>query len=170
MIRVCVVGIPALALIAGMSVQAQQSDSLPGDIAECRKIEEVSARTACYDRIDVPDATSPDSAGRADEAPDEAVAETEEQQSVHKALTDDVGLAAPDDSVKPILVTVIRCEAGNYRNFYFHFDNGQIWKYIGGKKLRYKDCNTTADLVEDGFGFTLQMTGDRAKHRVKRIK
>ena len=65
---------------------------------------------------------------------------------------------------------MVRCGEANNRRFYFYFDNGQVWKYLGRKKLRFLDCDSQATLVEDGFGFTLKLDTDEREMRVQRVK
>ena len=181
MIRANAVVFFSLALVLSHSAQAQGDDATARDVAECRKIADSAARMACYEQIDVPEQSpAPAADGSIPAAPDSAEAaavesakapsDAEQTAEEYEALTDDVGLPQSSDSAKRMRVTITRCEAGANRNFYFYFDNGQVWKYIGGKKLRYKSCNTGAELVEDRFGFTLRMDDDSAENRVKRIR
>ena len=95
---------------------------------------------------------------------------SEEPESEYAELTDDIGLPKTGDANRPILAYVARCGEANNRKFYFYFDNGQIWQYIGGRRLRYKSCDTAARLTEDGLGFMLQLDGESRRMRVQRVK
>ena len=117
----------------------------------------------------------PESAARQQPQPAEAslpvepppAAAPEEQ---YQELTDDVGLPKSDDSLQTIRATVARCGEASNRRFYFYFDNGQVWKYLGRKKLRFLDCDNQASLIEDGWGFKLKLDGDERPMRVQRVK
>lgn len=170
-----------IALLCTAVAQGQVDDNPPGDLEECRQITEPLERLACYDDIGRAEnrAEAPAPAAESQAAPAtqdggaaaaHETAGSEDQPAEFAVLTDEVGLEQPADEYKPIRVTIDSCGQANDRRFYFHFDNGQVWKYLGSKKLRYRSCATSAKLVEDGFGYTLQMDGDTAKHRVQRVK
>jgi hypothetical protein len=174
-------GLSGIALLMLTMAQAQGDDEQPGGLDECRNITDSLERLACYDGIGetegraeakatAPELEAPDTVLDNKEPTDQETADSTEQASEYAALTDDVGLPQAADANKPILVKVDRCGEANNRRFYFYFDNGQVWKYLGSKKLRYRGCDASARLVEDKFGFTLQMDGDSAKHRVQRVK
>jgi hypothetical protein len=160
-------------LLLAASTYAQSDDHSKGGVEQCREIADAEARLACYDRIGRSDPvgreeleSEPDAAAESDPS----IAGSETEDSEYDTLTDDTGLPKAADSNKPIPVTVSKCgEATNFK-FYFYLDNGQVWRYIGGEKLRLRGCEGTAFLVEDRFGFTLQMDGDSARLRVKRVK
>jgi hypothetical protein len=151
------------------------------EIERCRTIADVVDRLACYDRIGRPE-TAPT---HALEAPGDSIPEpipmdqdsqdlefpaVAAEDTEYGELTDDVGLPKSADDYKPIPVTVVRCGQSNDHKWYFYFDNGQVWKYLGARTLRYRDCNTPGMLIEDGLGFALQMDADKAKLRVKRVR
>ena len=94
----------------------------------------------------------------------------EPEETTYGELTDNVGLPKAADEYKPIPVTVVRCGKANNRKWYFYLDNGQVWQYLGSRTLRYRNCDTPGTLREDGMGFALQMDGDEAKLRVKRVR
>lgn len=165
----------AVAILVFFSTTLCAQDEKVGmqDIRKCRQISEAEARLACYDRLGEP-ATSGPGTTAAEQPAQEAPGTVHEDVTGHgpgyRELTEDVGLpkAIRDDQV--ILATVSRCGEANNRRFYFYFDNGQIWKYVGGRKLRIRDCSKPATLREDRFGFTLQLDGDARSMRVERVK
>ena len=180
------------ALLPGMLIA--QSDSVAMDeLQKCRELEDPAQRMACYDGIGEAAATTPAVAAPVEAVsqpaaePTPAAAIEEVPQAVPKAptaeipaaaasekeyreLTDDVGLPKSDDNLQTIRATVVRCGEANNRRFYFYFDNGQVWKYLGRKKLRFLDCDNQASLVEDGWGFVLKLDGDDREMRVQRVK
>jgi hypothetical protein len=151
------------------------------EIERCRTIADVVDRLDCYDRIGRPE-TAPTHALEApgDSIPEPVPMDQDSQDpespvvaaedTEYGELTDDVGLPKSADDYKPIPVTVVRCGQSNNRKWYFYFDNGQVWQYLGVRALRYRDCNTPGVLIEDGMGFALQMDADKAKLRVKRVR
>jgi len=158
-------GICASAILLFLTVPlfAQNASVSMEELHECREFAEAETRLACYDRLG-----SPGAAVQAQTVvSEEALAE---EESAYGELADDVGLPNKDDAKKPILVTLTSCGEASNRIFYFKFENGQIWKYIGRKKLKYKNCNPNATLLEDGFGFSLQLDGEAGKLRVQRVK
>jgi hypothetical protein len=173
----------AVVLLLAAPSHAQNDSAATDYIERCRTIADVMDRLACYDRIGAPDtapATAPEA--REDSMPETEAAHSDEGSQDPEAavtatddieygdLTDDVGLAKRADAFKPILVTVTRCSQANNRKWYFYLDNGQVWQYMGARTLRYRRCDTPGKLIEDSLGFSLQMDGDTAKHRVKRVR
>ena len=160
------------ALLPAASVYAQSDGRSTDGIAECREFADAEARLACYDRIGKTASGNKEQSEPGEnvaETPEPGMAEIEKGDSGYGVLSDDTGLPQSADANKPIPVTISKCgEATNFK-FYFYFDNGQVWRYIGGKKLRYRGCEGAAILVEDRLGFSLQMEGDNARLRVKRI-
>ena len=177
----------AVALLLAAPGHAQNEGASTEDIERCRTIADVTERLACYDRIGKPE-TTPEPAPEAREnstpdpkpvpvptptdegsqGTDDSVVATEDTK--YGELTDDVGLPKSADDYRPIPVTVSRCTKASNHKWYFYLDNGQVWQYLGARTLRYKECNTPGQLIEDRLGFSLQMDGDTAKHRVKRVR
>ena len=166
----------AVALLLTTPGHAQDKSDTAEGIEQCRTISDTSARLACYDGIGRSEAAPPAPApeARQDATPDpgplDQPSQVASENTAYGELTDNVGLPKSADEYKPIPVTVVRCARSNNRKWYFYFDNGQVWQYLGTRALRYRGCNTPGLLVEDGMGFALKMDGDTAKHRVKRIK
>ncbi len=171
----------AVALLITLPGQADNDCIASEDFERCRAIADVLQRLACYDRLGRPETASTPTL----EAPGDSIAEPlpvdqDAQDPAAPAvaagdaeygeLTDDVGLPKSADDYKSIRVTVVRCEQPNNRKWYFYFDNGQVWQYLGARPLRYRGCNTPGVLIEDSMGFALQMDVDEAKLRVKRVR
>lgn len=171
----------AVALLLTAPVHAQNDCPAMRDLERCRTITDVVDRLACYDRIGTPETASEPAAeapgnsisgsltmDQDSQNPESPVAAAEDAE--YAELTDDVGLPKSSDDYKPIRVTVVRCEQSGSGKWYFYFDNGQAWQYLGARALRFRDCNTPGTLTEDNMGFALQMDNDKAKHRVKRVR
>lgn len=181
----------AVALALAAPARTETAAGPDKSIEQCRDIADASARLECYDRASetgvvrdeapvIPEtkdqgadpkatietATTDDTAGPA--SPEHVEAATEAPAS--GVLTDDTGLPKPADAYQPIPVTVSRCTQASNHKWYFYLDNGQVWQYLGARPLRYRECNTPGQLIEDRLGFSLQMDGDAAKLRVKRVR
>ena len=89
-----------------------------------------------------------------------------ETATVIEPLPDDLG--GPDNVQYSTVVT--SCKEGYYGDLYFVFDNGQVWKHTGSRRLRLKDCNFNATITKDGFGYKMRADGVDGTIRVKRSK
>ena len=149
-------GIISIIVLPTSSLVAE--DNLMEDLNRCRSISNDDARLVCYDGI----AKAPLNA-----APQEAnVASPVE----YKVLTDDVGLAETEGDSIAFLATISDCVLAPNYQFYFYFDNGQVWRYLGNKKLRYRECNLAAKITEDRMGYSMQIDGETRSLRIERIK
>ena len=158
-------GAVAILVFFSTTLCAQEQNIGMREIQKCRQIPEAEMRLACYDRLGDPAAQQP-----AQEKPGAIDENVTEDDPSYRELTDDVGLPKEIKDDQVILASFSRCGEANNRKFYFYFDNGQIWKYVGGRKLRIRDCSKPATLREDRFGFTLQLDGDSRSMRVERVK
>lgn len=164
----------AMLLCSAPPLAASETVSVD-ELFECREIADSEQRLACYDGIGKPAPAIEPAAGDAeppvqDRGAAAAVVAAGEVEPDYRELTDDVGLPRTDEDSQRIRATVVRCGQANNRKFYFYFDNGQVWEYIGGQRLRYKNCDTQASLVEDGLGFKMRLDGKPLELRVRRVK
>lgn len=127
-------------------------------LAQCVSIDDADRRLACYD----------EAAGRvsgADEGAEGPVPITQDYGA--EQLSND----NPDRKVeKPVLVKVTSCRRDDRRRYYFYLENGQVWRQNDDDRLRFKDCNFNATIVRDGFGYKLQVEGQKRRTRVKRVQ
>jgi len=127
-------------------------------LAQCVSIDDAEQRLACYDEI----------AGRASSAG--------EREGAPAPITEDYGAEQlskddPDRKVEqPVLVKVTSCRRDSRRRFYFYLENGQVWRQNDDDRLRFKECNFNATIVRDGFGYKLQIEGEKRRTRVKRVQ
>ena len=156
-------GFGATLLMFAVPIAAQHGDGPMQELEQCRELDGDDQRLICYDRI-----------GQAPPVVATTVAvDVQKNDSQYGELTDDIGLpkkAQEADAEKIVVATISRCELASNRIFYFYFENGQIWKYIGRKQLKYRDCSGEAEIQEDRFGFELQLEGDTRSVRVARVK
>ena len=147
----------ALFLVGVMAVSgiAAADDTV---LAQCVSIDDADRRLACYD----------EAAGRvsgADEGAEGPVPITQDYGA--EQLSND----NPDRKVeKPVLVKVTSCRRDDRRRYYFYLENGQVWRQNDDDRLRFKDCNFNATIVRDGFGYKLQVEGQKRRTRVKRVQ
>lgn len=127
-------------------------------LAQCVSIDDAEQRLACYDGI----------AGR--------VSNGGESADSPEPITEDYGAEQlskdnPDRKVeKPVLVKVTACRRDDRRKYYFYLENGQVWRQNDDDRLRFKECNFNATIVRDGFGYKLQIEGQKRRTRVKRVQ
>ena len=160
-------------LVFAMPIAAQHHEDLMHELAQCRELDADDMRLICYERIGE-SASVVDTTTAKSEAPpvNETTArvDVQEQDSQYGELTDDIGLPKTADDANIVQATISNCGLASNRIFYFYFENGQIWKYIGNKKLKYRDCNREAKIIADRFGFGLQIEGETRSLRVMRVK
>lgn len=150
-------------LIAGVFVlstpvllHAQDVDELN----RCAAIGDDLARLACYD----------DWSGRHSTVVDDSADEE------YAPLTDDIGVEGldrkdrPKEDYKPIRATVTECRKDANRRYFFYFDNGQVWKQKDGARLSFKECNFSATITKDFFGYKMQLDGKNRHTRISRVK
>ena len=165
----------AIPLLSSFPLAAQSDSVLMQQLRQCREYSDVQKRVTCYDRIGEPAsvAVTPSVPANTQTAATEVAAadvpQEVERVSQDPEPTDDFGLPKSEDDLNTIHATVVRCGEANNHRFYFYFDNGQVWKYLGGKKLRYRTCKFPATLTEDSFGFALRIDG-KSSLRVRRVK
>ena len=147
-----------LLLLLSSPLGAQEDADLMSELKACRGLSDIEERLACYDKI-----------GKKEPAA-EAVPVEPQAPEVQSATTEEsFGLPKTEEQLTSIQAKVVRCGYSNNRRFYFYLDNGQAWKYLGSKRLRYKNCDSAATLSEDRIGFKLRMTGEPA-FRVQRVR
>lgn len=166
----------AMLLLISFPLLAQYDSVSMEALRQCREYSDIGKRLACYDHIGEPapivetttvpaDAEPQDTAAAVAEVPQEL-----EDDSQYRELTDDIGLPMQEGGEKTFLATISRCGLASNRIFYFYFENGQIWKYLGHRRLKYRDCNFEAKIIEDAFGFALQIEGESRLLRIIRVK
>ncbi len=87
-------------------------------------------------------------------------------------LTDDIGawgVRSANEAKRPIRAKVTRCFQNARDDYFFGFENGQIWKYKGSRRLRYKECNFHVTIMRDGFGYKMQPEGEERTLRISRV-
>ena len=142
-----------MAFASGIS--AEDFDAIK-EITTCAEISDNSQRAACYDALgqqvlkaneDIAAGDLPDSIGGSDFA---------EKAGVEVATSRG-------------LVTRCKKTLDKTQWFYF-FEDGQVWKQVDRRKRRHKDCNFYVNISEDTFGYQMTIEGQDSKIRIKRIR
>ena len=64
---------------------------------------------------------------------------------------------------------LLGCSKNVNDEFFFHFENGQVWKYAYHKRLNIHNCDREATLSKVRGGHILQFDGDKRRIRVVRV-
>ncbi len=162
----------AIATIAmSMTAVAQDAD-IVASLKACADVTEQDARLACYDKLGervlgqetaVVPAAPQEVVQPQQEAQPEVVAEAAPRV---EPLPDDLGR---DENVQYRGV-ISSCKKGHYGDWYFYFENGQIWKEVSNRSARLRECEFPATITRDTFGYKMRIDGIDKTLRVKRQK
>jgi len=147
-------------------------DRMPEELRACRSIDDAGARAACYDTI--VDRHWPDTVvmRQTDAHSTDSVA----TDSTYVELNDEIGresLDVDEETVRGGEIftgTVIDCRQDALQDYYFFFDNGQVWKQKSDSRVKYEDCNFEVTISKDLFGYKMQQVGERRRIRISRVK
>ena len=91
-------------------------------------------------------------------------------ESTVKTIPDDLGKTRKGHNEKAEEYTghVSSCQKAHDRQWFYFFDNGQVWKQVDRKRRYYKECNFNATITKDAFGFSFQVDGEGPKTRIRR--
>ena len=153
----------SLITVLSVSAIAQSVDPVE-ELKACAKMTDRDARFACFDKLGervLREESADKNPTREEVAQPEAV--TAEASNV-QPLPDDLGKSSGINYSG--LIT--SCKKGYYGNWYFIFDNGQVWKEVNKRNLRFKECNFNATITRDAFGYKMQIDGVDKTIRVRR--
>ena len=75
------------------------------------------------------------------------------------------------EDIEPDRGRVVSCQLDVNDKYYFSFDNGQVWRQTDSKRYRLKDeCQFVVTITKDFFGYKMQIDGEKAKIRIKRVR
>ena len=134
------------------------------ELKACAKMTDRDARFACFDNLGervLREASADEKPTREKVAQAEAVTATATNA---QSLPDEFGKSR---SIQ-YSGLITSCEKGYYGNWYFIFDNGQVWKEVNKRNLRFKECNFNATITQDAFGYKMQIDGVEKTIRVRR--
>ena len=174
--------LPMIAAGCVLSLVAAAESSVEEDLKRCGALQDQAARIACYDGIV---ARLPDS-----EPPTPAVAETdtEAEHASETAAAEEVAAPASVNDERlatlgaeqigerkeserlEIQARVVGCKKDDFRNNFFYFENGQVWKQKSGRRLMDKDCDFNITITKDFFGYKMVREGETRHIRISRVK
>ena len=177
-------------VLFGVSAMACAAESTSAGLERCATIAEAGERLACYDELAGRAAPAPavtETARPVAESPAvwPPVAEVAQKpapaavplsEPVAAKTLDDIDSetnpSAIADEAEELLVRarVTRCEKDARKKYYFVFDNGQVWKQVSDKRLRYRECEFDVTITRDFFGYKMQVDGEKGRIRIDRIQ
>ena len=134
------------------------------ELKVCASITDQDARLACFDNLGerVLQAEPAEKAPTQEETA-QPEAETASTTSV-QPLPENLG----DSKDIQYVGLITSCKKGHYGYWYFFFDNGQVWKEVSDRNLRFKECNFNVTITRDAFGYKMTIDGAKRTIRVKR--
>jgi hypothetical protein len=143
---------------------AAQSVDTVEELKACARMTDSDARLACFDNLgervlrEEPADTTPTQEKTTRPEPETATTTNAE------SLPDELGRSKTTEYVG--LIT--SCKQDGRGDWYFFFDNGQVWKEVNKRSRRFKECNFNATITEDGFGYKMRIDGSDRTIRVRR--
>lgn len=158
------VAISTLLMAAFTSSAAAQSADIAEQVKACAGVKDQAARLACFDTLGER-VLREEPAGRGPKPEKTARPEAEAAASASlEPLPDDLGMSKNVQYVG----WITSCRKGASDDWFFFFDNGQVWKEVNGRSRRFKECNFEATITMDGFGYKMRIDGSDRTIRVKR--
>ena len=156
-----------LAIMVFASAAIGQSADPVDELEACARMTDRDARFACFDDLGqrILGEESADEGPTQEEVvqPEAVIAQPPTDP---EPLPDDLGVSGPRTT--EYSGTVTSCKKGHYGDWYFVFDNGQVWKEVNRRNRRFKDCNFNVTITKDSFGYKMQIDGLGKTVRVKR--
>jgi len=144
---------------------AQSMDTIE-ELKVCARVTDQDARLACFDKL-----------GKRvlrEESADNGPMQEERVQPEAATEAGTIVMPLPDElgSSKTVQFVglITSCKKGQYGDWYFIFDNDQVWKNTNSRNLRFKACHFNATITRDAFGYKMRIEGEEGTIRVKRIR
>lgn len=163
----------------------QADDTIADGIQRCAAIAAPMDRLACFDTlagvpesapVAVPDVAESPADIASEPAPDTVAAPTTEPAAPAAKTLDELDAETSPresrDKDENLLVRarVTRCEKDARKKYYFVFENGQVWKQVSERRLRYKECEFDVTITKDFFGYKMQPDGEHRRVSIARVK
>lgn len=160
-----------------LPLAANADNTLADNLTQCAETPDDAARLSCYDGLarsqEAPDSSDAPATG----LPAAAVSmpEAATTASGPAPITDDVGIERvrgnTQDDAEEYSANVTRCEEhARSGQYYFFFENGQVWKQANYRRLGYRDCRFEVILSKDNFGYQLYIPSKDRTVRVSRVR
>lgn len=155
-----------LIMVFAPAGSAKSADPIE-DLKACARVTDRDVRLACFDMLG--QRVLGEESAFTEPAQEEVVqpeAVALEPATNAEPLPDDLGVSGP----KPTEYggTVTSCKKGHFGDWYFIFDNGQVWKEVNRRNRRFKECNFEVTITKDAFGYKMQIDALDKSVRVKR--
>jgi hypothetical protein len=163
-----------VACLPGSAAAADYDAALAAALRACASVSDAGDRLACFDtlaeELGVAAAAQPKKIPVAPAAAATAAAASE----ATPPLDDAVGKERiDDDEEEPESWSgrVTSCEKSEATNrWYFHFDNGQVWRQSNAGRLTFRECEFDVTVERDLFGFKLAIPSMDKSVRVARVR
>ena len=145
---------------------AQSADPVE-ELKACARMADPHARFACLDDLgqrvlgEEPAYKEP-----AQEEVAQPEAETTATPTNAQPLPEDLGVSESKTVNYSGMVT--SCRQGHYGDWYFTFDNGQVWKEVNNRNRRFKECEFDVTITKDRFGYKMRIDAIDETIRVRR--
>ena len=143
---------------------AQSVDTVE-ELEVCARMTDQDARFACFDKLGervLREEPADEKPTQGKMAQPEVVTAT---ATGAQPLPDEYGRS---ENVQQYGGLITSCKKGHYDDWYFIFENGQVWKLSNNRQLRFQECNFNATITSDTFGYKLRIDGVEKTFRVKR--
>ena len=179
---------------------AGAQESVGVALNKCAGIDDDSARLSCYDALATVPVDGQNNVGVADDndvgatgatgaagsaadttavtavvADTTAVIAVVEEAADPVPLTDEVGKerleATPDEEQPKFSANVIACTKSVHSGqYYFTFENGQVWKQSNYSNLNLRDCEFDVEISKSAFGYKMYIPSKERTVRIARVK
>ncbi|MFK8019743.1 MAG: hypothetical protein AB8B86_08245 [Pseudomonadales bacterium] len=160
------------------------------ELKNCARTQENTVRAACYEELGArvlrqdaqgsPSASAKNQGGGEEQAsnvdmsPTPALSPTPspatvKERTAPQAMPDDLGKTRSDsDKVEEYYAHVSSCQQAHDKQWFYIFENGQVWKQVDRRRRHYKECDFDVTLSKDAFGFVFRVNGEGPKTRIRR--
>ena len=156
-----------LVTVFSASVMAQSS-GLVEDLKACARMTDRDARIVCYENLGERALREESAESTSSRQAAQPGAATTAQAASPQPLPDNLGKTKHGEHDNKYSAVVTRCQKGQFGDWYFFFDNGQIWKDVGNSRYNFKDCNFNVTITDDFYGFKMTIHELDESVRVKR--
>jgi len=165
--------------LACISASIAQSTDYVDELKACAITTDREARFACYEDLGkraLEDEPAAEKSSAERMAQPEAVPAPVAPETGTSAATlpDDLGGASfveqesSQSTEEQYRGRLISCKKSKSDEWWFYFENGQVWKQVDSRRLRHRECNFMVTITKDGFGYRLQRDGEDTRVRVTR--
>ena len=104
-----------------------------------------------------------------------AVAAVPEEEPAVEPISDEIGKSSikveEQPEPKKYSAKVTRCEENPQSGqYYFFFENGQVWKQAKYRRLRWSECSFDVEVSKGTFGYDMYIPEKDRKIRITRIR